>query len=270
MAVTLILVTSLKRKGDDYWAAGFSVLVVPMVWPVAGMALSEMSAMVFVTLSLYLQLRGLKAFDADRSALAWFLAAGVSLGIAVWGRQPYLLLCGVAVLIALLEQGLRLPMAIFVGAAGSLAIPLFAIWKGFVPPSQHLLPGFSVSHALLWFGYTGVCFILAPSAARLYGNLAGSLFLSFGVLSLAMLLRMIWKSRKDTKGLTINAGLLCVGAAPLFDTHQYSSRYTAMSLPYLILAAQPWRQWSLKTVMLTVLGCGLGFLSLKEYFSFAQ
>jgi hypothetical protein len=313
IAVTLILVTSLKRMGDDYWAAGFSVLVVPMVWPVAGMALSEMSAMVFVTLSLYLQLRGLKAFDTGRSPLTWFLAAGVSLGIAVWGRQPYLLLCGVAVLIALLEQRLRLPMAMFVGAAVSLAVPLFAIWKGFVPPSQHLHPGFSISHALLSFGYTGICLILlgaqgrwlsvrevlgltaltilansfaggftlypfrslaerylAPSLARLYGNLSGSLFLSFGVLSLAILLRMIWKSRKDTRGLTINAGLLCVVAAPLFDTHQYSSRYTAMSLPYLILAAQLWRQWSLKTVMLTVLGCGLGFLSLKEYFSFAQ
>jgi hypothetical protein len=313
IAVTLILVASLKSRGNDYWAAGFSVLVVPMVWLVAGMALSEMPAMVFVTLSLYLQLRGLDAFDADRSPLAWFLAAGVCLGIAVWGRQPYLLLCGVAVLIALIERGLRLPMVIFVGATGSLAIPLFAIWKGFVPPSQHMLPGFSVIHALLSFAYTGICFILlgarsrwlsvkavlgltmltilanvfsggfalypfrslterylAPSVTRLYGNLAGSLFLSFGVLSLAILLRMIWESRRDPRGLTINTGLLCVVAAPLFDTHLYSSRYTAMSLPYLLLAAQPWRRWSLKMVTLAVLGCGLGFLSLKEYFSFAQ
>jgi hypothetical protein len=111
---------------------------------------------------------------------------------------------------------------------------------------------------------------LAPSATRLYGNLAGSLFLSFGVLSLAILLRMIWESRRDLRALTINTGLLCVVAAPLFDTHLYSSRYTAMSLPYLILAAQPWRQWSMKALMLAVLGCGLGFLSLNEYFSFAQ
>ena len=56
--LTLVLVMWLKREGNDYWVAGCSVLVVPMTWVVAGMALSEMSAMVFVTLSLYLQLEG--------------------------------------------------------------------------------------------------------------------------------------------------------------------------------------------------------------------
>src|SRR5271154_5548352 len=58
IALALVLVLWLKREGNDYWVAGCSVLVVPMTWVVAGMALSEMSAMVFVTLSLYLQLRG--------------------------------------------------------------------------------------------------------------------------------------------------------------------------------------------------------------------
>lgn len=313
MALALVLVAWLKKKGNDYWLAGCSVLVVPMTWVVAGMALSEISAMLFVTLSLYLQLRGLDAFYAGRSALAWFLVAGVCLGIAVWGRQPYLLLGGVPVLVALMERKLRVPVAIFVGAAAGLAIPLFVIWKGLVAPSQHLLPGFSVVHGLLSFGYTGICFILlgtrsrwlsarvvlglvvltvianafrpafvlyplrslvdrylAQSTIPLYGNLAGSLFLSCGVLFLAVLLRMMWESRKDLRRLTVNAGLLCVSAAPLFDTHQYSSRYTAMSLPYMILAAQPWRQWRLETVMMAVLGCGLGFLSLYGYFAFAQ
>jgi hypothetical protein len=46
-----------------------------MTWVVAGMALSEMSAMVFVTLSLYLQLRGLGALEQGRPVLVWFLAS---------------------------------------------------------------------------------------------------------------------------------------------------------------------------------------------------
>ena len=312
VALVLILVMWLKRVGNNYWVAGFSVLIVPMTWVVGGMALSEMSAMMFASLSMYLQLRGLDAFGAGRSALAWFLVAGVFLGIAIWGRQPYLLLGGVPAIIALAERRLSVPVVIFFGASGCIAIPLFIIWRGFVAPSQHLAPSFSVQHGLLSFGYTGICFILlgarsrwlpakvaiglvaitimvnaslsaytlypvrsivdrylAPSVMPLYGNVSGSLFLSCGVLFLAVLLRITWESRKDLKKLTVNSGLLCVAAAPLFDTHQFSSRYTAMSLPYLILAVQPWRQWKLETVMTAWLGCVLGFLSLYGYFSFS-
>jgi len=310
IALALVLVMWLKREGNEYWVAGCSVLVVPMTWVVAGMALSEMSAMVFVTLSLYLQLRGLDALDQGRSVVAWFLVAGVCLGIAVWGRQPYLVLGGIPVLVALMEGRLRVPVAIFVGAASALAIPLFVIWRGLLPPSQHLAQeGFSVVHGLTSFGYAGICFILlgarsrwlpvkvvlglvvltftvnasfgafalypvrsmvnrylAPSAMPLYGNLFGSLFLSCGVVFLSALLRMIWESRRDLRRLTVNAGLLSVAASPMFVAHQYSSRYTAMALPYLILAAQPWRQWRLESVTMAVLGCGVGFLSLYGYF----
>jgi hypothetical protein len=310
-SLTLVLVMWLKREGNEYWVAGCSVLVAPMTWVVAGMALSEMSAMLFIALSLCLQLRGLDALDEGRSVLLWFLAAGVCLGIAVWGRQPYALLVDVPVLIALMERRLRLPAAIFVGAAGVVAIPLFVIWRGLLPPSQDSVQrGFSVVYGLTSFGYAGICFILlgarsrwfpvkvvlglvgltfianaslgafalypaqsmadrflAKSVVPIYGNLSGSLFLSCGVVFLAVLLRMIWESREDLKRLTVNAGLLCVTALPMFDVHLYSSRYTAMSLPYLILAAQPWRRWRLETVMIAALGCGVGFLSLYGYFS---
>ncbi len=267
--------------------------------------------MLFIALSLYLQLRGLDALDEGRSVLLWFLFAGVCLGIAVWGRQPYSLLVIVPVLVALMDQRQRLPVTIFVGAASAVAIPLFVIWMGLLPPSQHSVPkGFSVVNGLTSFGYAGICFILlgarsrwlpikvvlglvsltfvanaslgafalyparsmadrflAKSVVPIYGNLSGSLFLSCGVLFLAILLRMIWESREDLKRLTVNAGLLCVTALPMFDVHLYSSRYTSMSLPYLILAAQPWRRWRLETVMTAALGCGVGFLSLYGYFS---
>lgn len=309
--VTGTLAAWLKRqKWSDYGVAGCSVLVVPMTWVVAGMALSEMSAMVFVTLSLYLQLRGLGSLEQGRPLLGWFLASALFLGIAVWGRQPYLLLSGVPVLLGLLERRLRMPALIFIGVVMALAIPLFLIWKGLVPPSFHAVQGFSLTHGLISLGYTGICFLLlAPrsrwlpvkvliglvvltaaantllsafvlypvrsavdrylpaSAVSAYGNLCGSLFLSCGVVFLVVLLRIIWKAREDLMQVTVNAGLLCVAASPMFVAHQYSSRYTAMSLPYLILAAQPWREWRLKTVITAVVGCGVGFLSLLGYFS---
>ena len=278
--------------------------------------------MVCVSLSLLLLLRGLHAFHGGRSAMVWFLSAGICLGISVWGRQPYLLLAGVPVLLALLERRLLAPAAAFFVLAVGIPAPLFLIWKGFLPPAQVLHPGFSLVHGLLSFAYAGVCFVLLGARSRwlspkwalalvaatvlanvwlggfaiapfrslaerylstreltLYGNLAGSVFLSFGVLSAAALLRLIWRSRagvesldtRDSLGrIVIYAGLFCIAAAPLLDTHQYSSRYTAMCAPYLVLAAQPWRQWRLSTVLLALVGCALGSLSLHEYFVYAH
>jgi hypothetical protein len=307
--LALVLAMWLKRERGDYWVSSFSVLVVPMTWVVAGMALSEMSAMVFVTLSLYLQLRGLDAFEKGFSTPLWFLAAGVCIGIAVWGRQPYLLLGGVPVLVALMERRLCGSVVVFVSTLIVIATPLFLIWGGPLPPSQHLAPaGFSIIHGLTSFGYAGICFILLgarpwvpvkialslvaltflsnavlsafalypvqsmvdrylPTAVMpLYGNLFGSLVLSSGVLFMVFLLKTTWESRKNLKQLTVNAGLLCAAASPIFIGHLYSSRYTAMSLPYLILSVQPWRQWSCRTMLMSALGCGIGFLSLYGYF----
>jgi hypothetical protein len=313
LLVVISMLTSWLRelKCGDYVAASCSVLVVPMTWIIAGMALSEMSAVVFVTLSLYLQLRGLAAMERGRPVMGWFLASGVSLGIAVWGRQPYLLLVGVPALLALLEKKLRAPALVFGVAAIAVTLPLFVIWNGLLPPSNHgMQQGFSLIHCIFSFAYTGICLaLLAPRFVRLpikivvglvtltvvvnalvrgfvlypvrslvdrcvpasvvpaFGNFCGSLFLSCGVVSLALLLKLLWDGRRDLKLVAVHGGLLCVAASPIFVAHQYSSRYTAMSLPYLILAAQPLREWTLKTVVSAAVGCGIGFLSLFGYFS---
>jgi hypothetical protein len=313
LLVSAVLATSLKRQRQtDYWLAGCSVLIVPMTWVVAGMALSEMPAILFVALSLDFQIRGLRALEAGHPIRGWFLVSGVCLGIAVWGRQPYLLLCGVLVLVGILERTLRMPAVIFVGIVLAMAIPLFVIWKGLIPPlAQDIVPlGVSIPHGLISLGYAGICFLLIAPQFRslplkvllgllvltiatnawldilvlypiqslaeryfptpilsLYGNFCGSLMVSCGVMFLAALLRIIWLDRKDLSRVTITAGLLCIAISPMFDAHQYSSRYTAMSLPYLIMAAQTCRRWRLETPIMAALGCGVGFLSLLGYFS---
>jgi hypothetical protein len=103
-----------------------------------------------------------------------------------------------------------------------------------------------------------------------YGILCGSALLSVGVVLLVWFLRASWQSRKDLAQVAINAGLLCVVLTPAFIGHQYSSRYTAMALPYLILAAHPWREWRWKTAATAAAGCGLGFVSLFGYFFLQQ
>jgi hypothetical protein len=314
--VAAILATWLRQqKCVNYCVASCSMLVVPMTWAIAGMALTEMPAMVFVTLSLYLQLRGLEALArGDRTVLRWFFVSGVSLGIAVWGRQPYLLLVGVPALLAILERRLRMSALVFGCVVIVFALPLFLIWKGLVPPSnQQTVQGIAPTHSLISLGYTGICFLLlAPGLAKLpsrvvaglvvltvianaltgavvlypvrsildrfisvsalpaFGNLCGSLFLSCGVVFSALLIKLTWDQRKNLKIVAVHAGLLCVAVSPVFVAHQYSSRYTAMSLPYLLLAAQPLRQWKFSTVVTSAVGCGVGFLTLLEYFLFSR
>jgi hypothetical protein len=79
------------------------------------------------------------------------------------------------------------------------------------------------------------------------------------------MLRTTWQGRGDLKLVTINVGLLCVVLAAMLIGNFYSSRYPAMALPYLVLTAQPWRQWGWMTSTAAVVGCGLGFLSLQGY-----
>jgi hypothetical protein len=54
--------------------------------------------------------------------------------------MAYLLLCGVPVLVGILERRLRMAAVIIVGIVLAMAIPLFGIWNGLVPPdSQDLV-----------------------------------------------------------------------------------------------------------------------------------
>jgi hypothetical protein len=107
--------------------------------------------------------------------------------------------------------------------------------------------------------------IIPVGAMPAYGNLCGSLFLSIGVAWLALLARTMYEGRADLKLVAVNAGLLMVAISPMFVAHQYSSRYTGMALPYLLLASHG-GEWTWKTVTTAALGCGAGFVSLFGYF----
>ena len=165
VVVAGVLAACLKRRGcSDYLVASGSILVVPMTWVLAGMALTEMPAMLFAALGLYLQLRGVEALGRGRAVLGWFAASGICIGVAVWGRQPYLVLAGVPVLLALLDRRVRLPAVIVVGIVMASAIPLGAAWQGLVPPSDEVALGLAPLNGLISLGYIGVCFfLLAPN-----------------------------------------------------------------------------------------------------------
>lgn len=313
VVVAGILATWLKQQNcRDYLAAAGSILIVPMTWVMAGLALTEMPAMVFATLSLYLLLKGVEALERERPVLRWFLASGICLSVAVWGRQPYLLLAGVPAVMALLDRRLRLPALAFAAIVGASAIPLVIAWDGLVPPAEEADEGLSLLHGAISLGYAGICFFLltprlrwfsrksfivaavvlaalnlwfgivvyAPieplvdeflsdSGMSAYGLAGGSAMLVCGLAFLAWMLEITWQDRGDLKKVAINVSLLCIVLSPAFIANFYASRYTAMALPYLILAVQPWRRWGWPTTAATVIGCGMGFVSLHGYYLLA-
>jgi hypothetical protein len=308
--VACILAAWLKRQDrPDYLLAGCTILIVPMTWVLAGMALTSMPSLVFVSLSLYVLLRGVEALEKEAAVLGWFVAGGILLGVAVWGRQTALVLSGVPVLLALLDRRLRLPALVFVAITAVLAAPLVIAWEGFTPPNEEADEGLSLRHGLTSMGYTGVCFFLlaprlkwfswrslvatavmsaivnaslgivvicpfeslmddflsGPSMAAC-AILFGSLLVFCAVMFLGWILRIIWHGRHDLQQVTINVGLLCLALSPALIANYYSSRYTAMALPYLVLAAQPWRLWDWKMSGAAITGCTAGLLSLLGYF----
>ena len=310
VAVTAILAAWLKQQNcRDYLVAAGSILIIPMTWVMTGRALTELPAMVFATLSLYLLLKGVKALRQDRPVLRWFVASGVCLAAAAWGRQPYLLLAGVPAVMALLDRRLRIPALVFAGIVVASAMPLVIAWDGLVPPNDEADEGLSPMHGIISLGYTGICFFLlvprlqwlsrkslivaavilaafnawfgfvvyAPfepladeflsdPAMNAYGLAGGSLMLVCGIVFLAWILGTTWQDRGDLKKVAINVSLLCIVLWPAFVANFYASRYTAMALPYLILAAQPWRKWGWKTTAATIAGCGMGLVSLHGYY----
>ncbi|MDI1282995.1 MAG: hypothetical protein PSV46_01240 [Reyranella sp.] len=308
--VTGILAAWLKRQNrPDYLLASSAILVVPMTWVLAGMALTSMPALVFLSLSLYVQLRGVEALERGSAVLGWFVAGGIFLGVAVWGRQTVLVLTALPMLLALLDRRLRVPALAFLAIVVVFTAPLVIAWEGFTPPNEEADEGLSLCHGLASLGYTGLCFfLLAPrrewfshksfvaaaavvavvnatfgivvlspfssflddflsdAGMAVYAGLFGSLLAFCAVLFLGWILKIIWEGRRDLKQVTINAGLLCIALSPALIANYYSSRYTALALPYLVLAAQPWRAWGWRTSGAALAGCITGLLSLLGYF----
>jgi hypothetical protein len=143
---------------------GICFLGIPFLWPCAGMALTEIPAMLFFSLALFCIARMIGAENSN-AHFSWAALAGLSLGLAILGRQTYLILIPVIFLWALFQRKFLLPVLLLFVFAGLCSGWLFIVWKGLVPPSQQMVDGgLRFDHSLLAMIYIGIAgFILAPS-----------------------------------------------------------------------------------------------------------
>ena len=297
---------------------GAILIALPLVGVSAGMALTEMPAFFFVCLFLCILFWSYpsRTFSIYGSLFGAGVA-GLALGIAILGRQNYLVipLC----LILLVRRGdgswfrsdLAFMSVVFLTALLVVA-PVLIAWGGFVPPQTASVSyGYSIRNGLFGAGYAGVIvLILAPQiyrplserwyilAAMAFGSIVFILLQNAEHLPAhAMLFRLgpPWTSVAGAVFAILLAGLGLATIAALihhlvanFDsvmvrfstsvallglltnakvTHQFSSRYVFVFIPFLILALAnnvcPNWQFPLRLAI----GGLIGAMSLASYFS---
>jgi hypothetical protein len=150
---------------------GGVLTVIPTAAVSGAMTLTEMPAMLFLDVSLLLLIWLMRSSSLGIS-LGLASAAGLFFGIAVLGRQNYLVLLPFLATLVIADRRNRtaniLSAATFCGITLATVAPVFLVWGGLVPPrSASLGEGLSSWNAVLSFGYCGLIgFLVAPEIAR--------------------------------------------------------------------------------------------------------
>jgi 4-amino-4-deoxy-L-arabinose transferase-like glycosyltransferase len=165
-----------------------AILGVPMVWQIAGLALTEMPAMFFSLFSVLLLLLSLRKMQGKGMSLFFAISGGICLGLAILGRSPFLVLVFSAGIFLVYERSAARWRNIMLYSFFALAVslPVFFIWGGLVPPQQSFVgKGISIWHGVLAYAYAGLmAIILAPRWFFLNKKIVFSLAALYAILAL--------------------------------------------------------------------------------------
>ncbi len=187
-----------KHFNPSNSSSAFLLFSVPMIFPTTGMALTEIPAMLFFVLGLYVFYLGTSLETRKALSLSLYILGGLSLSLAILGRQPYLVtLSGFGILFLVEKTNFR-RLGIILFSMSALILPAIAfyIWGGLVPEtggSIAIRKSFEISHLFLGFGYSFLLMlILAPSffllpSKKMVGILVATFFL---LIPLAYLLNL--------------------------------------------------------------------------------
>jgi 4-amino-4-deoxy-L-arabinose transferase-like glycosyltransferase len=166
-----------------------AIVGVPMVWQIAGLALTEMPAMFFCTFSVLLLIHAIRSENKPVSGTLLAIAAGLCLGLAILGRSPFLTIAGASLILLFYKMNSvarwRIILLYIILALG-IALPVFYIWGGLVPPQQSFVgKGFSIWHGLLAFAYAGMLtLIISPRWFYLNRSIVMALVFTFILMAL--------------------------------------------------------------------------------------
>ena len=151
--VLLYLIAQHSFQLQDAFVNTLSLITVPLVWTIGGIALTEAPAMFFCLLFL---LGYFYVPNVNRPVLKWTIAVGcgLCLALAILGRTQFLMIFACLGLFTLLNFRTHfwLNSAILLIAFAGF-FPVFWIWKGLLPPALHYKGGFKLSGFNFYFGF---------------------------------------------------------------------------------------------------------------------
>jgi len=117
-------------------------LAVPMTYVISGLALTEIPAIFFFCVAIYLIIKTISSDTTFITSILQVSLAGLCLSFAFIGRQPFLLVLA-ALPILFLKNGIRIRnlCLLLTTFVFSLALPgyIFYVWNGFVAPGDAAL-----------------------------------------------------------------------------------------------------------------------------------
>ncbi|WP_165836366.1 glycosyltransferase family 39 protein [Taibaiella soli] len=145
-----------NRKEEDPAGAALILLSVPPLWGLAGVGLSELPAMMFFSLGLFLFYKSISKESNGFASYLLALLGGFCISLAIMGRAQFLMLLVTTPLLFLVKGKFK-EIILFLVAAAAIPLYVFGLWKGLMPPAaQHIQRGTVYMHGFLALGYLAI------------------------------------------------------------------------------------------------------------------
>lgn len=140
IATLLTMVAVLKKLKSDAYLLPLILLFVPVIWPIAGMALTEMPAICTAMLGCYFLMSLVNVEEHTSSTIVKALACGLFLGLSIMGRTTFLIFFPVLLfaMVRFNNNKTRLYLAISMVVMALVALPQFVVWHSLVPRDQQV------------------------------------------------------------------------------------------------------------------------------------
>lgn len=148
-SILFIWLTLRLTKQVNPFALSLALLSIPMIYVCAGLALTEIPAMMFIAMAILLLLYSLQHEHLLFKVLMG-IAGGLALGLSILGRQPYLVVAFASVIFILKDSEYkRNLLSIIPFLIGAIILPaiVFRVWGNIQPPIEdHTGVGLSLFH----------------------------------------------------------------------------------------------------------------------------